>query len=433
MKQVLIILFFLVNLGVNAQVTSNPKIKKKSTKDVFINKIEITDDQTVFSMQFVAKTPKETIKEYLEGNPEDKEQLQNMDPFMRNLYLQQMMQQIGNSTISFQPNSYLRTSDGKKYKFLKATDIPVAPNRKDVEGGKKYFFKVYFEKLPKGYEFIDLIEHDSDKEDSFTFWNFFGISINNPDGKSKTLAAKPKIEEEVLSEDFRLYGKVIDAITNKPIAAKIICLNLKNNEVIDSVRTSKSGSYEFLVNNNEVLYKISSEGYENMEESFNVGAFLSKGSFEKDIYVEPISNEKVVEEETAEEKIPEPLEESSKIGVLVDKESDSFKLDKVYFDLGDSRVLPESFEQLDKLVEYLSENEEYKIQIEGHTDNQGDSKANKKLSLERAYNVREYLVGKGIDGKRIKFVGMGDMHPVASNDDEESRKLNRRVEYKLIK
>ena len=147
MKQVLIIIFFFANLGVDAQVTSNPKIKKKSTKDVFINKIEITEDRTVFSMQFVAKTPKETVKEYLEDNPEDKKELQNMDPFMRNLYLQQMMQRVGNSTISFQPNSYLRTSNGKKYKFIKAVDIPVAPNRKDVESGKKYFFKVYFEKF----------------------------------------------------------------------------------------------------------------------------------------------------------------------------------------------------------------------------------------------------------------------------------------------
>jgi OOP family OmpA-OmpF porin len=434
MKQVLILFFLLLNLGANAQVTTDPKIKKKSTKDVFINKIEITDNQTIFSMQFLAKTPKETIKEYLDENPENKKQLQNMDSFMRDLYLQQLMNQIGNSTISFQPNSYLRTSDGKKYKFIKATEIPVAPNRKDVEGGKKYFFKVYFEKLPKGFEVIDLIEHDSDKEDSFTYWNFFGISIINPDGQPKALAAKPKIDEE-LSEDFRLYGKVIDAISNKPISSKIICINLKTNKVIDSVRTSKSGSYEFLVNDTEVLYKISSEGYENMEESFDVGAFLSKGSFQKDIYVEPIlsnqkkdNNEKVIEE-----KVAEKNSESPEIGVRVDKESDSFKLDKVYFDLGDSRVLPESFEQLDKLATYLKENVAYKIQIEGHTDNKGDAIANKKLSLERAFNVREYLVAKGIDGKRIKFVGMGDSHPIASNNDEESRKLNRRVEYKLIK
>ena len=65
MKKVLFIVFLLVNLGVDAQVTSNPKIRKKSTKDVFINKVEITEDRTVFSMQFVAKTAKETLEDYL--------------------------------------------------------------------------------------------------------------------------------------------------------------------------------------------------------------------------------------------------------------------------------------------------------------------------------------------------------------------------------
>ena len=95
-------------------------------------------------------------------------------------------------------------------------------------------------------------------------------------------------------------------------------------------------------------------------------------------------------------------------------------------------ILENSFEQLNLLAVYLSENKGLKIQIEGHTDNQGDPTQNKKLSLERAYNVREYLVKKGIDGKRIKFVGYGDTKPVAENTSEEARKSNRRVEYKIL-
>lgn len=430
MKPIITFLLLFLSLGVDAQVTSNPKIKKKSTKDVFINKIEITENYTVFSMQFVAKTSKEILEEYLKDNPKEKEQLQNMNPMMRNMILQQFMQQENTSTISFQPSSYIKTSDGKKYKFIKAVDIPTAPNRQDVESGKKYFFKVYFDKLPKGFETIDLIEHNSDRADNFTYWNFFGISINNPDenAKPKALAAAPKEEiadEEV--QDFKLFGKVIDALSNKPISAKILCYDGKTMRVIDSVQTSKSGSYEFVITSSEVLYKISSSGYDNMEESFDVGAFLKKGSFQKDLYLEPVAQPKVEPEVKPKEEIKE-----EKIGVPVNPEKSTFKLDKVYFDLGESNVLPESFEQLDNLATYLKENPSLKIQIEGHTDNQGDSKANKKLSLERAYNVREYLVGKGIAGNRIKFVGMGDTQPVSANDNEENRKLNRRVEYKII-
>lgn len=430
MKQIITFLLLFLSLGVDAQLTLNPKIKKKSTKDVFINKIEITEQWTVFSMQFVAKTSKEILEEYLKDNPKEKEQLQNMNPMMRNMILQQFMQQQSTSTISFQPSSYLKTSDGKKYKFIKAVDIPTAPNRQDVESGKKYFFKVYFDKLPKGYETIDLIEHNSDRADNFTYWNFFGISINNPaeNTKPKSLAAAPKEEiadEEV--QDFKLFGKVIDAVSNKPISAKILCYDAKTQQIIDSVQTSKSGSYEFVIASSEVLYKISSSGYDKMEESFDVGAFLKKGSFQKDLFLEPVAQPKVEPEVKPSEEIKE-----EKIGVPVNPEKSTFKLDKVYFDLGESNVLPESFEQLDNLATYLKENPSLKIQIEGHTDNQGDSKANKKLSLERAYNVREYLVGKGISGNRIKFVGLGDTQPVSANDNEENRKLNRRVEYKII-
>ncbi|MDP1817454.1 MAG: OmpA family protein [Leadbetterella sp.] len=430
MKQIITFLLLFLSLGVDAQVTSNPKIKKKSTKDVFINKIEITDQWTVFSMQFVAKTSKEILEEYLKDNPKEKEQLQNMNPMMRNMILQQFMQQQNTSTISFQPSSYIKTSDGKKYKFIKAVDIPTAPNRQDVESGKKYFFKVYFDKLPKGFETIDLIEHNSDRADNFTYWNFFGISINNPDenAKPKALAAAPKdeIADQEL-EEFKLFGKVIDAASNKPISAKILCYDSKTQQIIDSVQTSKSGSYEFLIASSEVLCKISSNGYNSLEESFDVGAFLKKGSFQKDLFLEPFAQLKFEQEVKPTEEIKE-----EKIGVPVNPERSTFKLDKVYFDLGESNVLPESFEQLDNLATYLKENPSLKIQIEGHTDNQGDSKANKKLSLERAYNVREYLVSKGIAGNRIKFVGLGDTQPVATNDNEENRKLNRRVEYKII-
>ncbi len=433
MKQIITFLLLFLSLGVDAQVTLNPKIKKKSTKDVFINKIEITEQWTVFSMQFVAKTSKEILEEYLKDNPKEKEQLQNMNPMMRNMILQQFMQQQSTSTISFQPSSYLKTSDGKKYKFIKAVDIPTAPNRQDVESGKKYFFKVYFDKLPKGFESIDLVEHNSDRADNFTYWNFFGISINNPaeNTKPKALAAAPKeenINEEV--QEFKLFGKVIDAASNKPISAKILCYDAKTQQIIDSVQTSKSGSYEFMIESSEVLYKISSKGYDNMEESFDVGAFLKKGSFQKDLFLEPATQPKPQYEVQPKVEVKEEIKES--VGVPVNPEKSAFKLDKVYFDLGESNVLPASFEQLDNLATYLKENPSLKIQIEGHTDNQGDSKANKKLSLERAYNVREYLVGKGIAGNRIKFVGLGDTQPVSANDNEENRKLNRRVEYKII-
>jgi hypothetical protein len=303
MKKISIFLLFLNAVLATAQVTPNPKIKKKSTNDVFINKIEITSDKTIVSMQYVAKTPKDALKEYLDNNPEEKEELSKMNPMMRNLLLQQMLQGSGGSTISFQSGSYLKTTDGKKFKFLKAIDIPTAPDRIDVEPGKKYFFKVYFEKLPKGYETIDLIESSKDKNDGFTYWNFSGISIINPaEGANIAKSENPKTIETNESVEFKLFGKVIDAETNKSISSKILCIDAQTGKVIDSVQTSKSGYYEFLLNGNDFLFKISADGYDALEEAVAIGSIKSKGSLQKDIFIEPNKNieSKVIEEKSDE-------------------------------------------------------------------------------------------------------------------------------------
>lgn len=418
-------------LGATAQITPNPKINKKSTKDVFVNKIEITESNTVVYMQFLAKTSKELLKDYFEENPKEKEKFNEMNVMMRNFLLQQMMQESGGSTISIQSGSYLKTEDGKKFKFLKAQDIPVAPERQNVEQGKKYFFKVYFEKLPKGYKVIDFVESSSDKDEGFTFWNFSGISINNP-AEGEVFSNLDKNLEIESQEEFRLFGKVLDAITEKPISAKIICLNSKSKAILDSIQTSKSGSYEFMLMGNDFEYKVFAEGYDGLEEGFGISAIKSKGSLQKDIYLEPNKKAKinVVQIEGLKD-LPNANTET-RIGEVVENEKKAFKLDKVYFNVGEDKILDESFEQLNALANYLRENRTLNIQIEGHTDNQGDSKQNKKLSLDRAYNVREYLIKKGIEGKRIKFVGYGDSKPVSENSSEEARKQNRRVEYKIL-
>jgi OmpA-OmpF porin, OOP family len=72
------------------------------------------------------------------------------------------------------------------------------------------------------------------------------------------------------------------------------------------------------------------------------------------------------------------------------------------------------------------------VEISGHTDNVGNAKANKTLSEKRAQACRNYIVSKGIDKKRLDAVGFGDQHPIASNDGEEGRQKNRRIEAKEL-
>jgi outer membrane protein OmpA-like peptidoglycan-associated protein len=112
---------------------------------------------------------------------------------------------------------------------------------------------------------------------------------------------------------------------------------------------------------------------------------------------------------------------------------ETIQLNKVYFDRGTSELLDDSFEELDRVVDMLNENPTVKIELAGHTDNQGSSKLNVKLSQERVEKVKRYLSEHGVDAKRIKGKGYGGLKPVASNASEETRKLNRRVEIKILK
>jgi outer membrane protein OmpA-like peptidoglycan-associated protein len=109
----------------------------------------------------------------------------------------------------------------------------------------------------------------------------------------------------------------------------------------------------------------------------------------------------------------------------------SVVLEQVYFVQSKSEILPSSYAALDKLYKLLLENP-VEIQIEGHTDSQGNPDLNLSLSEDRADAIKKYLVNKGIDQKRIATKGFGGTKPIASNAKEETRKLNRRVEFRVI-
>jgi OOP family OmpA-OmpF porin len=79
----------------------------------------------------------------------------------------------------------------------------------------------------------------------------------------------------------------------------------------------------------------------------------------------------------------------------------------------------------------LIENKEINAEIIGHTDADGDAEANRKLSQDRAEEVRQYLIQNGVEAQRVKATGKGESEPVADNKTAEGRAMNRRVEVKL--
>jgi OOP family OmpA-OmpF porin len=109
------------------------------------------------------------------------------------------------------------------------------------------------------------------------------------------------------------------------------------------------------------------------------------------------------------------------------------RLDNLIFEVGKSKIAPESFSELDILVKLMKDNPKMIIQLEGHTDFLGESRANMKLSQQRVESVKNYIGSKGIAKSRIQTKALGGSQPLSRDNTPEAHRLNRRVEVRILK
>jgi outer membrane protein OmpA-like peptidoglycan-associated protein len=114
------------------------------------------------------------------------------------------------------------------------------------------------------------------------------------------------------------------------------------------------------------------------------------------------------------------------------KTGDTIVLRGVNFEFNKSTLTANAKTILDMVGEALTKRTDIKVELDGHTDAKGSDAYNMKLSQRRAQTVRTYLVGKGIEAGRMTAVGMGESAPIADNETDEGRELNRRVELKVL-
>lgn len=124
----------------------------------------------------------------------------------------------------------------------------------------------------------------------------------------------------------------------------------------------------------------------------------------------------------------EPIVRNIEIGQRM---GDRFVLRNVHFDYDKATLRPESYEELNRLIALMNDYPDIKIEVYGHTDDIGNPLYNQKLSEERAKAVVDYLVSQGILKNRLFYKGFGSSQPIASNETEIGRQLNRRVEFKI--
>lgn len=104
---------------------------------------------------------------------------------------------------------------------------------------------------------------------------------------------------------------------------------------------------------------------------------------------------------------------------------------KIHFATAKATINPDSFPILDEIAGVMKGNKTWNIRVEGHTDNRGSKALNQKLSQARADSCRDYLVQRGIEANRLTAVGYAFDQPIASNNTEVGREMNRRTEFKI--
>lgn len=202
-----------------------------------------------------------------------------------------------------------------------------------------------------------------------------------------------------------LKGKVRDEQTLKPVKSVIEVIDVKTGELRAST-TSDPITGEFLISLPAgAKYAVNAEakGYLFYSGTYTLGKELTiKDEFAVDILLSPvIEGAKVV-------------------------------LNNVFFETGKSELMPESKVELNKLINFLQRNPLVRIEIGGHTDAVGNDASNQLLSEQRAQSVSKYLVSNQVDASRIESKGYGETSPIATNDTEEGKALNRRTEFKVI-
>ena len=110
----------------------------------------------------------------------------------------------------------------------------------------------------------------------------------------------------------------------------------------------------------------------------------------------------------------------------------SIILNNIFFDTDKYELKPESMVELDRLYYFLRQNSRVTIEVGGHTDSIGTTGYNKTLSLNRAESVKTYLAKKGISPDRLFTKGYGFDKPIARNEEEEGRAMNRRTEVRIV-
>lgn len=201
-------------------------------------------------------------------------------------------------------------------------------------------------------------------------------------------------------------GRVLNKKTGEPIEAEIDYGLLTTGKDLGKARsTPQTGQYKIVLPAGERYgFRASAPGFISVNENLDLTDIKEYTEITRDLYLVPI------------------------------EEGATVQLNNIFFDYDKWDLRPESFPELDRLSEVMDVNPTMIVEIAGHTDSRGGNAYNRKLSERRANSVVEYLMtARQIPAERITPHGYGEEKPIDTNETDEGRQLNRRVEFVILK
>ncbi len=202
-------------------------------------------------------------------------------------------------------------------------------------------------------------------------------------------------------------GRIINAATREPVTARIVYQSLPYGSKVGVINNS---TYSFpMFDGDKYSITVEAKGFAPAKYMLDPAEANADKKLIKDI---ELSN-------------GEPKVDNHVVGHVM-------RLDNLIFQVGNSKIDPESYSELDLLVNMMKENPKMVIQLEGHTDYVGSATDNLRLSQRRVESVRSYLNDKGIPRSRIKTKAFGGAQPLSRDNTPEAHRLNRRVEVRIL-
>lgn len=201
-----------------------------------------------------------------------------------------------------------------------------------------------------------------------------------------------------------LVGNVMDSIADTGVNSKIQVVDNEQNKIIATYLTDTTGEFKIrLPEKKKYGIEVTARNYLFFADNLDLNKMqIQNDSVYRDFYLDKVEiGKKVV-------------------------------LENIYFETSSDKLKPESFPELERVVELLKNNPTIRLEISGHTDNVGSYLTNKRLSEARAKSVVDYLVDKGINQNRLEYQGYSFTKPIAPNDTPEGRQKNRRVEFEIL-